>query len=94
MSLLVSLVALFFIGFVQDALSAYYLKLVQDKKLFFASFVSFLHSVVGWAVWGWFMFQFQNPDALSGVQAVINSIGGACGTYLGLKRPTEKKCSA
>lgn len=92
MSLLVlNLLALFLIGFLQDALSAYYLRLVQEERPGIATVISFVHSILGWGVWCWFMYQFQHPDALSGVQAVINSAGGAFGTYLGLRRPGEKK---
>lgn len=93
MILLVSLLSLFLIGFVQDALNAYYLTLVQDQRVIFATIISFIHSILGWMIWAWFMYQFQHPDALSGVQAVVNSMGGAVGTFMGLRRPGQKKGS-
>lgn len=89
MSLLLvfNLLALFTIGFVQDVLGAYYLRLVTEQRYIFATMISFIHSLVGWGIWIWFIYQFQNAEAMSGFQAVIYSAGGAIGTYLGLKKP-------
>lgn len=85
--LILNILALFGIGFLQDILGAYYLRLVNEQRYIFATFISFVHSMVAWATWLWFMYQFQNSEAMTGVQAVIYSIGGALGTFLGLRRP-------
>lgn len=85
--LVVNLLLLFVIGFVQDILGAFYLRLVTEQKLILATSISFLHSLVGWLIWGWFMYQLQNPEAMTGFQAVVYSLGGAIGTFLGLKKP-------
>jgi hypothetical protein len=89
MSLLVllNIIALFVIGFLQDILGAYYLRLVNEQRYIFATFISFIHSLVGWGVWVWFMYQFQNSETMTGMQAVIYSVGGAFGTFLGLRKP-------
>jgi len=79
---------LFLIGFIQDVLGAYYLRLVTEQRLFLATGISFVHSILGWAIWFWFMYQFQNPQyVMSGADAVILSVGGAVGTFMGLRRP-------
>lgn len=88
--LLLNVLALFVIGFLQDVLGAYYLRLVTEQRLFTATFISFLHSIVGWAIWIWFMYQFQNSETMTGFQAVIYSFGGAIGTFMGLRKPGAK----
>jgi len=90
-SLIFNLLILFLVGFLQDLLSAYYLRLVQDQRLLLATFISFIHSLVGWAIWIWFMYQFQNPETMGGLQAVAISAGGSLGTYFGLRRPYDKR---
>lgn len=91
MSLLViNLVALFLVSFFQDVLSAYYLRLVSEERIIAATFISFIHSLVGWGVWVWFVYQFQNPDTLSGLQAVSAAFGSAAGTFFGLRKPGQK----
>lgn len=91
MSLLLvfNIVALFVIGFLQDILGAYYLRLVNENRIIFATFISFIHSILAWGVWVWFMYLFQNSEAMTGFQAVVYSIGGAIGTFLGLRKPGQ-----
>jgi hypothetical protein len=81
---------MFIIGFIQDILGAYYLRLVNEQRLFFATFISFVHSIIGWLIFVWFMALFQNSEAMTGVQAFIYSVGSALGTYLGLRKPGKK----
>lgn len=88
--LLLNLLALFVISFLQDILSAYYLRLVNEQRLVLATVISFIHSMIGWAIWLWFMYQFKNPETLSGLQAFAASLGGAAGTFMGLRKPGEK----
>lgn len=91
MSLLViNLIAMFIIGFIQDVLGAYYLRLVTEQRLLLATFVSFMHSIIGWAIFVWFMALFQNSEAMTGIQAFIYSIGSALGTWMGLRKPGQK----
>lgn len=91
LSLLVAnLLALFVISFIQDILGAYYLRLVNEQRLVLATIISFIHSMLAWAIWLWFMYQFQNPENLSGLQAFIASLGSAIGTFYGLRKPGEK----
>ena len=88
--LFLNIIALFVIGFLQDILGAYYLRLVTEQRYVAATFISFLHSIVAWGIWVWFMVQFQNSGTMTGVQAVIYSVGGAAGTFLGLRKPGSK----
>jgi len=91
MSLLViNLLTLFFVSFLQDILSAYYLRLVTEERIIFATFISFIHSLVSWGIWLWFVYQFQNPDSLSGLQAVFAAFGSAMGTFFGLRKTGHK----
>ena len=85
--LVINLLALFVIGFLQDILGAYYLRLVTEQRLITATLISFVHSMIGWMIWIWFMYQFQNSETLTGFQALIYSIGGALGTFMGLRKP-------
>lgn len=89
--LVVNLIALFIVGFLQDVLGAYYLRLVNEQRIILATFISFVHSVLGWAIWVYFMYLFQNSETMTGLQAVIHSIGGAFGTFLGLRKPGMNK---
>lgn len=88
--LVMNVIALFIIGFLQDILGAYYLRLVTEQRLVVATLISFIHSILAWAVWIWFMYQFQNSETLTGFQAVVYSVGGAIGTFLGLRKPGTK----
>lgn len=90
-SFLLSALALFVTNFIQELLSAYYLRCVTEEKYIKATVVSFVHSIIGWMMWFWFMHQFANKENLSGLDAFICSCGSAMGTYMGLKKPTEKK---
>ena len=85
----ISLFALFLTGFIQDALSGYYLRLVNEHRVKMAVFISFVHSMIAWAIWLYFMYQFQQQETMSGVQAVVHSFGGAMGTALALRSPNK-----
>lgn len=85
--LVLNVIALFVIGFLQDILGAYYLRLVTENRIIFATVISFVHSLVGWVTWLWFMYLFQNSEAMTGFQAFVYSVGSAFGTFLGLRRP-------
>jgi len=86
-----SVVALFLANLVQELLSAYYLRCVNEERPTRATCVAFVHSLIGWALWFWFLHQFESKEAANGLQAFICSAGGAVGTYFGLRKPGEKK---
>jgi len=88
--LVINIAVLFIIGFLQDILGAYYLRLVTEQRYVFATFIRFIHSIVAWGIWVFFMYQFQNSETMTGIQAVIYSVGGALGTFLGLRKPGSK----
>lgn len=90
LTLLVNLLALFVIGFIQDLLGAYYLRLVNENRAKTAAFISFIHSMFGWLIWMWFMYQFQHSESMTGYQAVAHSIGGSLGVWLGIRKPADK----
>lgn len=93
--LVVNLIALFVIGFLQDVLGTYYLRLVNEHRFALATVISFVHNIVGWAIWFWFLYQFQNPNyVMSGLDATIWSLGGAAGTYIALRKPSVKLAKA
>lgn len=85
--LIINLILLFLIGFVQDLLSAYYLRLVTEQRLLMATFISFVHSIIAWLILIWCMYLLQNKEAMTAFQMVIYSAGAAFGTFLGLRRP-------
>lgn len=81
---------MFIIGFIQDVLGAYYLRLVTEQRLILATIISFLHSIIGWGIFVWFMALFQNSEAMTGIQALVYSVGASVGTYMGLRKPGQK----
>lgn len=72
-------------------LGAYYLRLVNEQRIILATIISFVHSIIAWGIWLFFMYQFQNAESMTGVQAVIHSVGSAFGTFLGLRKPGAPK---
>ena len=86
MSLLViNIIILLFVGFINDSLNTYYIRLISERRSALATLVNFIHSMVGWAIWIWFMHQFQSAEAMTAFQMFIYSLGGAAGTYMGLR---------
>lgn len=86
MSALLVFVALFAIGLFQDALSAFYLRLVSERRIVAASFISVLITLIGYSV----LVTLIDQMIVGGIANVAAySIGGGVGTYIGLfKKPT------
>jgi hypothetical protein len=64
--LLINLIVMFVIGFIQDILGAYYLRLVTEQRLLWATFIGFVHSIIGWVIFVWFMSLFKSSEAMTG----------------------------
>ncbi len=91
MSLLViNIIILSLVGFVNDSLNTYYIRLVAEGRTKLATLINFVHSMVGWTIWIWFLHQFQTAEALTAFQMFIYSLGGAAGTYISLQGSKAK----
>ena len=90
LTLLVNFILLFLIGFVQDLLSAYYLRLVTEHRYLLATFISFVHSIIAWMIMIWCIHLLQSKEAMSAFQMIIYSAGAAAGTFLALRKPGGK----
>ena len=88
--LVANLLIMFIVGFIQDILGAYYLRLVTEQRIILATVISFVHNIIGWIIFVWFLALFQDSETMTGVQAIIYSVGSTFGTFLGLRKPGKK----
>lgn len=86
MSLLV-LIILFCVGILQDALSARYLRYVQDNHIKSAVFLSVVITLLGCSVWMELLNQFLQKHYGA---IIAYSLGGGIGTWLGLLKKKEE----
>lgn len=86
MNALLVFMALFAMGLFQDALSAFYLRLVSEKRIVAASIVSVLITFIGYTV----LVAIIESLVAGGVANIAAyAFGGGCGTYIGLyRKPT------
>lgn len=79
----ITLLLLFVVGIIQDALCAFYLVLVRDNRYIVASFLSIIITILSYGVWAVFINQ-TLETSMSGL--AVYSVGGGIGTYLGLRK--------
>jgi uncharacterized protein YebE (UPF0316 family) len=85
MSACLVFIALFAIGLFQDALSAFYLRLVSERRIVAASFISVLITFIGYSVLVTLIEQMIVGGLLN---VAAYAVGGGVGTYIGLfKKP-------
>lgn len=81
MSNLLVILILFLLGIFQDALSAFYLRLVSERRILLASFISVLITFVGYIV----LISLVEQMIVGGLaNLAAYALGGGVGTYIGL----------
>ena len=80
-SMLLVLIALFILGIIQDALSAFYLRLVSERRIILASLISAVITLVGCLVLAGLI---ESLMAGGFHNIAAYAIGGGIGTYAGL----------
>lgn len=87
LKLVLSLAAFFFTSLVLQALNALYFDMRDAGRYKMATFIGFIHDVVGWAVSIFLFVELQNNDkGLSALEALSCCLGGATGTFYILRR--------
>lgn len=73
--------ALFILGIFQDALSAFYLRLVSERRIILASIISVIITLVGYLV----LAALIESLVAGGLHNIVAyALGGGIGTYVGL----------
>lgn len=75
------LIALFTVGIFQDALSALYLRLVTERRIFLAAILSVVITIVGFSAWA-ALAESLMTGGLHNLAAY--AVGGGVGTWIGL----------